>query len=45
MRHIGGTSGILFSETMAAEGAVVFTNGCELGLEGIVSKREGSLTS
>jgi bifunctional non-homologous end joining protein LigD len=34
--------GILFSEALAEEGAVVFANACELGLEGIVSKREGS---
>jgi bifunctional non-homologous end joining protein LigD len=32
-----------FSEALAAEGAVVFDKACELGLEGIVSKREGSL--
>jgi bifunctional non-homologous end joining protein LigD len=31
----------LFSEALAAEGAVVFAKACELGLEGIVSKREG----
>jgi bifunctional non-homologous end joining protein LigD len=34
--------GILFSEALAEEGAVVFAKACELGLEGIVSKREGS---
>jgi bifunctional non-homologous end joining protein LigD len=33
---------ILFSEALAAEGAVVFQKACELGLEGIVSKRQGS---
>jgi ATP-dependent DNA ligase len=33
-------NGILFSEVFAAEGAVVFTEACELGLEGIVSKRQ-----
>jgi hypothetical protein len=32
----------VFSETLSAEGAVVFAKACELGLEGIVSKREGS---
>jgi bifunctional non-homologous end joining protein LigD len=32
----------LFSEALAAEGEVVFAKACELGLEGIVSKREGS---
>jgi bifunctional non-homologous end joining protein LigD len=30
------------SETLAAEGAVVFAKACELGFEGIVSKRRGS---
>jgi hypothetical protein len=35
-------NGILFSEALAEEGAVVFAKACELGLEGIVSKREGS---
>jgi bifunctional non-homologous end joining protein LigD len=34
--------GILFSETLVEVGAVVFAKACELGLEGIVSKREGS---
>jgi ATP-dependent DNA ligase len=37
-----GVSGILFSEALAEEGAVVFAKACELGLEGIVSKRAGS---
>jgi bifunctional non-homologous end joining protein LigD len=32
----------VFSEAIAAEGAVVFAKACELGLEGIVSKGEGS---
>jgi bifunctional non-homologous end joining protein LigD len=35
--------GILFSEALAAEGAVVFAKACELGLEGVASKRAGSL--
>jgi bifunctional non-homologous end joining protein LigD len=35
--------GIVFSEALEAEGAVVFAKACELGLEGIVSKRAGSL--
>ena len=39
---VDGVSGIVFSETLAAEGAVVFAKACELGLEGIVSKRQGS---
>ena len=34
--------GILFSEALAAEGAVVFAKACELGLERIVSKQRGS---
>jgi ATP-dependent DNA ligase len=34
--------GILFSEALAAEGAVVFKNACAFGLEGIVSNRAGS---
>jgi bifunctional non-homologous end joining protein LigD len=42
MRLVAGVGGILFSEALATEGAVVFTKACELGLEGIVSKREGS---
>ena len=40
-RLIAGADGV-FSEALAAEGAVVFAKACELGLEGIVSKREGS---
>jgi len=34
--------GIVFSEALAAEGAMVFAKACELGLEGVVSKRAGS---
>jgi bifunctional non-homologous end joining protein LigD len=34
--------GVLFSEALAEEGAVVFDKARELGLEGIVSKRAGS---
>jgi ATP-dependent DNA ligase len=41
-RLVVGIDGILFSEALAAEGAVVFAKACELGLEGIVSKRKGS---
>ena len=36
------SDGILFSEALAVDGAVVFAKACELGLEGIVSKRAGS---
>jgi bifunctional non-homologous end joining protein LigD len=42
VRLVAGGKGILFSEALAAEGAIVFEKACELGLEGIVSKREGS---
>ena len=42
MRLVSGVDGILFSEALAAEGAVVFAKVCELGLEGVVSKRAGS---
>jgi hypothetical protein len=41
MRLVAGVNGILFSEALAPEGAVC-SEGCELGLEGIVSKRAGS---
>jgi ATP-dependent DNA ligase len=34
--------GIVFSEALVDEGAAVFAKVCELGLEGIVSKRAGS---
>jgi hypothetical protein len=43
MQLVDGVSGILFSEALVAEGEVVFAKACELGLEGIVSKRAGSL--
>jgi bifunctional non-homologous end joining protein LigD len=36
VRRVGG---ILFSDALAAGGAIVFAKACELGLEGIVSKR------
>jgi len=41
-RLIAGLGGIVFSEAIAAEGAIVFAKACEMGLEGIVSKRVGS---
>jgi bifunctional non-homologous end joining protein LigD len=41
-RLVDGDSGMLFSEALTADGAVVFAKACELGLEGIVSKRVGS---
>jgi ATP-dependent DNA ligase len=40
---VAGLGGVLFSEAIEAEGALVFAKACELGLEGIVSKRAGSL--
>jgi ATP-dependent DNA ligase len=45
MRLVGKRrgDGILFNEALAEEGAVVFDKACEMGLEGIVSKRSGSL--
>jgi hypothetical protein len=43
MRLAYCVDGILFSEALAAEGAVVFTHARELGLEGIVSTRRGSI--
>jgi bifunctional non-homologous end joining protein LigD len=39
----GRGDGFVFNEALAEEDAVVFANACELGLEGIVSKRAGSL--
>jgi hypothetical protein len=40
-RLVAGVDNILFSEALPAEGAIVFAKACELGLEGIVSKRAG----
>jgi bifunctional non-homologous end joining protein LigD len=34
---------VLLSEAIEAEGELVFVKACALGLEGIVSKRAGSL--
>jgi bifunctional non-homologous end joining protein LigD len=42
MRLVAGVDGILFSQALAAKGAVVFAKARELGLEGVVSKRQGS---
>jgi bifunctional non-homologous end joining protein LigD len=41
-RLVAGIGNIHFSASVADEGAIVFAHGCELGLEGIVSKRAGS---
>ena len=38
---VAGINAIMFSEAIEAEGAVVFAKACEMGLEGIVSKRLG----
>jgi ATP-dependent DNA ligase len=37
---VDGVDRILFSEALAAEGAVVLAKACELGLEGIVEARQ-----
>jgi bifunctional non-homologous end joining protein LigD len=42
LRLVAGTVAILFSETIEAEGAIVFAKAGKLGLEGIMSKRAGS---
>jgi bifunctional non-homologous end joining protein LigD len=42
-RLVAGLDGILFSEAIEAEGELVIVKACEFGLEGIVSKRAGSL--
>jgi len=42
-RIVKSADAILFSEPIAAEGALVFRKACEMGLEGIVSKRVGSI--
>ena len=41
---VAGIDGIVLSEAMEAEGGVVFAKACEMGLEGIVSKRLGAAT-
>ena len=38
-----GHPGIRFNEHMEGDGPTVFTHGCKLGLEGIVSKRKDSV--
>ena len=42
VRLVHGVDGIQFSASVADDGAIVFAQACELGLEGIVSKRAGS---
>jgi len=41
-RLVHGAAGVRFGEALSAEGALVFAHACQLGLEGIVSKRVGS---
>jgi bifunctional non-homologous end joining protein LigD len=43
MRLVDGLEGVLFSEAIEADGALVFAKACEMGLEGIVSKRAGGV--
>ena len=40
---IGPDGAIVFSEALEVDGALVFAKACELGVEGIVSKRRGSV--
>ena len=42
---VAGINAITFSEAIDAEGAIVFDKACEMGLEGIVSKRLGGVYS
>ena len=42
---VAGIDGLTFSEALDADGAIVFAHACELGLEGIVSKRLGGVYS
>ena len=39
---VKGADAILFSESIAAEGEIVFAKACALGCEGVISKRVGS---
>ena len=39
---VAGADGVQFSAALDVEGATVFAHACQLGLEGIVSKRVGS---
>jgi bifunctional non-homologous end joining protein LigD len=41
-RLVRDVGAIQFSQSVAGDGAIVFAKACELGLEGIVSKRAGS---
>jgi bifunctional non-homologous end joining protein LigD len=39
---VAGVDCVLFSDALMAQGALVFAKACDMGLEGIVSKRAGS---
>jgi bifunctional non-homologous end joining protein LigD len=39
---VAGVNSIQFSASVADDGAIVFDHACQMGLEGIVSKRAGS---
>ena len=39
---VAGVDCVLFSDALVAQGALVFAKACDMGLEGIVSKRAGS---
>jgi bifunctional non-homologous end joining protein LigD len=40
---IGPDGAIVFSEALEVDGAVLFAKACELGVEGVVSKRRGGV--
>jgi bifunctional non-homologous end joining protein LigD len=42
LQLVAGVDSIQFNAALEAEGAIVFAHACQLGLEGIVSKRAGS---
>jgi bifunctional non-homologous end joining protein LigD len=42
LRDLIRNTDILFSESFEADGATIFARACEMGIEGIVSKREAS---
>jgi bifunctional non-homologous end joining protein LigD len=44
-RLVAGIDGIAFSQAIEGDGATVFAHACELGLEGIISKRRGGVYS
>ncbi len=42
LRDLVRKTDISFSDSFEAEGATIFARACEMGIEGIVSKRKGS---